>query len=534
MALPSSARDRDFAADEPGFRLTLAQVREFLPRYRWVIAGVFVLTVASAYVALSLMTELYEARASLLVKLGRENLDAPPTAKNSVLSTGVRREELGSEAQLLHSVDLLAQVVDEVGVGAFTPRRVVPTALIKKAKFYVAAGVRAAKTQYREGLIALDLAKRLTPREQAIALLSNELVIEPQKDADVIGMRLRLADPALAVRVQSTLIDRYLARRVAIRQDAATPGFLDRQAADLRDQLSRIESERNAWKQGRALTVPLEQKTLLLQEIRALSAEHTKTRADLEALTREMAMAGTLIGAAPVTVEASSQQAPNPSFQMLNERLTKLESDRAHLLTTYQSDAATVRNVEEEIANVKALVAAQRATQITAVTSQPNPLRQQLEQRVQDGRVRYAGLIAAEAAQSAQLAHLQSELRQVEQADARLTELERDRQVVEQSYLAAARRRDDAAAEARLDVSRISNVSVVMPPAAAPEPVYPRKLLLMAIALGVGLALGLALAIAIEWTSDEVRDAEQIESLTELVCLGSVSFDRGRNMRPIA
>jgi uncharacterized protein involved in exopolysaccharide biosynthesis len=100
--------------------------------------------------------------------------------------------------------------------------------------------------------------------------------------------------------------------------------------------------------------------------------------------------------------------------------------------------------------------------------------------------------------------------------------------VVEQSYLAAAKRRDEAAAQARLDVGRISNVSVVMPPVASPEPVYPRKLLLMAVALALGVALGLALAIGLEWSSDAVRDADQIESLTELVCLGSVSFDRGR------
>jgi uncharacterized protein involved in exopolysaccharide biosynthesis len=69
----ATAADRD----EPGFRVTLAQVRTFLPRYKWVIAGTFVMTVLSAYSALNLMTDQYEARAALLVKLGRENLDPP-------------------------------------------------------------------------------------------------------------------------------------------------------------------------------------------------------------------------------------------------------------------------------------------------------------------------------------------------------------------------------------------------------------------------------------------------------------------------
>src|SRR5262245_9797558 len=175
---------------EPGFRITLADVRTFLPRYGWVIAGVFVLTVLSAYAALSLTSELYESRAALLVKLGRENLDPPPTARNMVMSTGVRREELGSEVQILQSPDLLTQVVDEIGVDAFRVRRTPPPDLLGKAKFYVKAGLRFVKGQYREVLVRLDLKKRLTEREQAIALLIDELAVEPQKDSDVIALRL--------------------------------------------------------------------------------------------------------------------------------------------------------------------------------------------------------------------------------------------------------------------------------------------------------------------------------------------------------
>src|SRR4051812_31914845 len=119
---------------EPGLRITLDQVREFLPKYRWTIALVFVSTVVSAYAALSLMTELYETRSGLLVRLGRENLDPPPTAKNTVLSTGVRREDIGSEAQLLGSPDLIARVVDAIGPEAFEPHRIVPSSLAGKGK----------------------------------------------------------------------------------------------------------------------------------------------------------------------------------------------------------------------------------------------------------------------------------------------------------------------------------------------------------------------------------------------------------------
>jgi uncharacterized protein involved in exopolysaccharide biosynthesis len=526
---------RRASAEETGYRLTLAHVREFLPRYRWVIAGVFLLTLLSAYVALSLATEQYEARATLLVKLGRENLDAPPTARNSVFSTGgVRREELGSEAQLLHSTDLLAQVVDAIGADAFKPLRVMPQSLIGRVKFYAKSGLRYVKSQYQQALIALDLKKRLSDRQQAIELLVDELAAEPQKDADVIVMRLRLPDPELAVRVQQVLIQRYLAHRTAIRSDAGTLEFLNRQANDMRAALDRAEAARNEWKQQGDLTVPAEQKSLLLRQIRELSAQAARTEAEREALDREMATTRQLIADSPETTRTAAQETPNPSYQMLNERLTKLQADRTHVLTTYQPGATVVRSLEEEIAGINGLLQSQATTQVGSVTSQPNPLRQNLQQRLDEGRVRADGIAAAALAQTRMLDELRGELDRIELADARLTELERDRQVAEQSYLSAVKRRDDGEAEARLDLNRISNVTVAMPPVASPEPVAPRKLLIMMIALVIGVGLGLALAIALEWASDAVRDPEQIESATDLVCLGSVSIDRRTRGRSVA
>ena len=205
--------------DEPGMRITLAQIREFVPRYKWVIAGVFLFTTLSAYTALSLMTEVYEVHSALLVKLGRENLDGPVTARNGVLSTGVRREELGSEVEILRSSALFEQVVDDIGLEAFRVKRVPPPGVVARAKFYTKAGLRWAKRELQEGLIALDLKKRLSEREAAVALLTDDLTVVPQKEADVIGLDLRLADPALGVRIQETLIRKYLTHRVEVRRN---------------------------------------------------------------------------------------------------------------------------------------------------------------------------------------------------------------------------------------------------------------------------------------------------------------------------
>jgi uncharacterized protein involved in exopolysaccharide biosynthesis len=201
--------------------------------------------------------------------------------------------------------------------------------------------------------------------------------------------------------------------------------------------------------------------------------------------------------------------------------LTRLEADRAKLLTTYLPAASPVRVIDDEIATLRRLLDAQASSEIGSVTTELNPLRQQLEQTVNQDTVALQGLSAQLNQQDRQLAALQNELRRLNSADTTLVQLERERSVAEQNYLSAVKRLTEADVQSELDVSRISNVSIAVPPAATLMPVYPRKLLIMALALGVGLVLGIALAVFLEWTNDTIHDAGDAESSTDLLCLAN-------------
>jgi polysaccharide biosynthesis protein PslE len=520
------------ADQEPGVRITLAQVKTFLPRYKWVIAGVFLATVLSTYVGLSLTTEQYDANAALLVKLGRENLDPPPTARNGILSTGLRREELGSEVQILRSSDLFGQVVDTLGVDAFRVTRVPPPGLVAKAKFYAKAGVRWVKTRYQDALVALDLKKRLPERDAIVEQLLADLTAEPQKEADVIALHLRMANPALAVRVEQTLIQRYLVHRVQVRQASGVKEFFDGEAQHLRQELETAEARLRQWKQQHGLTVPAEQKALLLRQIRELAAQQDTATSRTQALAQQLAAARNLATSVPERVRATQTDTASPAVLQFRERLTKLQADRAKLLTTYKQGAAPVATIDEEIASLTQMIAARQSTEVGSVTTELNPIRQQLQQSVNQDTVALEGLSAEAPARIHQMAELQTELHHLESADATLVALERERAITEQNYLNAMKRLTDAEVERQLDLSRISNVSVAVPPTASFEPVYPRKLLITALSLGVGLVLGVALSIFLEWTSDAVRDARDVESATDLICLGE--FGGKRRGRPAA
>jgi uncharacterized protein involved in exopolysaccharide biosynthesis len=511
---------------EPGFRITLAQAARFTTRYKWIVAGVFACTALASYASLSLVTELYDVRSALLVKLGRENLDAPVTARNGVLSTGVRREELGSEVQILRSTQLLGEVVDELGVDAFKVHRVPPPDLLRKAKFYTKATLRWVKDRYQDGLIALDLKKRLPDREAALEMLSDSLVIEAQKDSDVIAINQRIAAPDLGVKIQQALIQKYLAHRVDVRRNRGVKEFFQTEVADLRSALEQAEQRVNEWRTKSRLTLPGEQKALLLRQIREMSAEREKSQRSVQGLRTQVEAARTLISQSAERVRASQVETPSPALLQFRERLSRLEGERAKLLTTYLPGAAPVKTVEDEIDTVRQLLASQADSQIGSITTSPNPARLQLEQSINQDSVTLIGLSAELATQRAQLTRLEGELAAIENADATLIELERERRLAEQNYLGAVKQLNEADIESQLDVSRISNVAVATAPTASLVPVYPRKLLLMALALGLGLVFGIAFAGLLEWTSDTIRDADDVMAVTDLPCLATFGDTR--------
>jgi uncharacterized protein involved in exopolysaccharide biosynthesis len=227
------------------------------------------------------------------------------------------------------------------------------------------------------------------------------------------------------------------------------------------------------------------------------------------------------MAAMPERVQASQVESAAASVQQLRERLMKLETERARMLTTYKEGAEPVQTLTGEITALRDLLATQSRSEVGSVTTQLNPLRQQLQQSINGDAVTVEGLAAELEEQGRQTARLEADLRRLETSDAALVALERDRLIAEQNYLNAVKRLSEAEVTSALDVSRISNVAVAMPPTASLQPVYPRKLLLMLVALPVGLMLGLGLAMAMEWASDTVHDAEDVEAATELVCLGS-------------
>lgn len=219
----------------------------------------------------------------------------------------------------------------------------------------------------------------------------------------------------------------------------------------------------------------------------------------------------------------SRQEVSNPSLDALKQRLVTLQSEQAKLLSKFPADSPTVFANTSEIARIKDLINAEAGTRTGSETIQINPVRQDLIKAQETNQIRLAGLESKAAVQANQIASLRTELERLETADLRLSQLERQKQIDEAQYVGTLRRRQEAEVSKKLDLSRISNVTIISPPASTFEPVYPRKLFMMGIALALGLVLGVGLSLLLAYMDDTVYDERQLEAVLGLPCLGTVT-----------
>jgi uncharacterized protein involved in exopolysaccharide biosynthesis len=494
-----------------------------LRKNKWLVLLVFVATVAAAFGTLQFLSEKYESESSLLVKLGRENSEIPSTVqKGSLLTTGVRKEELNSIVQMLTSRNLVEATVDEIGLEAFRFEPVRPHGFLPSVKYYAKLTARAAKRKYEGFLIAVNLQKELSEREKVVLGIEGALQVEPHKESDVLMVRMRLPDPALCVRVSEVLLKKYLDKHNEIRRSDNASDFLNQQVASTKSELLGLEREKSGLRDKWNLSSPAEQRTILLKRLSELTDQINSSQGEKVMLERQQAQFRASLASIPETLRKSEVTTPNPSVQSLKDRITTLKLERTRMASNYKSNSPSIQKLDEEISALDKMLTNESATQIGSSTSEINPLRQTFIQNIEEITAKIAGLNAKINELRKPAAEIQGQLAMVDTGESRLNGVERERRIAEQNYLDYSKRKEEAYTADLLDQRHIPNVVILSAPSMPIEPVYPRKLLIMGIVLPFGLILGISLALLLEYVSDRIETERDINSIEGMNFLGTV------------
>ena len=443
--------------------------------YHWLLIILTGLgTVICTYLAFQFVPDQYVSTSRLLVKLGRENVELPATVdKGSLLSTGVRKEEINSEIQLIASRPLIEATVDRIGLAAFRSDPPPPVTWFQRSKAVIRSVVSEVRATVREWLILLNLRQRLAEREEVVLLLTKTLSVEREKDSDVIAISAKLPSGDLAMRVVSTVVEIYLERRVEMRRDRGMSDFFDDQLNVLRAQLADLDARKLRLRDTRNMSAVSEERVLLVSRLQGLYGQLADDEREL-----------LLLGAAPRAAASASAAAlavplsSFPNLEQLRVKTTELRVRRTELLQKFKPDAEPVDRVSREIAEIE------RTLQLAITTQQAQ--RRELARTIEQ---RLLSLNGGEAA---------------------LEVIERERQAATQNYQSYQRRREEARVSEALDVRRVSNIALLSPAERPIEPVGPRKLLIVALAFPFGLIAGLGIALLLEYLNQTIRDERDL------------------------
>ena len=438
----------------------------------------------------------FRSEARLLVRYVTEMTVLDPAATGDrVISPGRGGENvINSEIQILTSRDLVEKVVDDMGVMRF-------------------AGD------------TTNVVNRLRMAE----LIQNRLLIQVPKNSNIISISFDGVDPVVSQEFLKRLTEAYLARHVEIHRSVGAYEFLSQQTDQLRSRLTETEEELRKVKYSEGIVSIAESK----KNVAVRCEELTKGLGDLEAsLAASLARVDYFKGLPGVRRVAtgsglSIMTTTNEGPSDLVIRLQRLRQRETELLASYTPDSiplvtlrSQIKDTQRMIDEVKSVMVttnaiSQSGAGIAPATETPDVL---LEESAM-----IASLRAKMKVQQERLKQSLDEAKRIDAVEAKITQLERNRELQEANYKYFSQSLEHARIDDALNSGKISNISVVQPATLPTIPFRPDLPKRVGLALFFGLVAGVGLAMAREYVFDHtIRKASELRVRLRFPVLVSV------------
>jgi uncharacterized protein involved in exopolysaccharide biosynthesis len=485
-------------------------VVQVLFRRKWVIVLFFGgVSAAAGLYAFTAPAE-YESEAKLLVRMGRENLQADPSLVAGPMVGGMsqsRENEVNSEISILTSRILAEQVVDAVSPESLLDK---PHKLTPKERVY--------ETLQKVLALPVTLIAMVSPqspspaRERAIKLLLLDTSVEVEKKTNIINVAFDAKNSEVARKTLDALVDAYMERHIKVHQSQASPQFFEDKVAESQEKLAQREKERDAYRVSKGISSIDKQKETLLAQLSTLDGERSNAAADVEASDARVAsLEKTLRGISPTLVTSETSGIPNATTEKLKSDLHDLQLKETDMAARYPASYRPLAELRAQIKQAEAMIKNEQAS-LTTKTTGLDPNHQQLQLQLETERAARDSQKARETSIAAEIEHVKTRLADITAQETESTRLDRDVEVANQEYREYHEGLQRARMSEAMDKDKVANVSVVQPATAPTLPVRPQKMRVLALGLFLGLFGGVSLAYAREYMDDTLHNKEDAEA----------------------
>jgi uncharacterized protein involved in exopolysaccharide biosynthesis len=458
----------------------------------------FVLVAAMIFV---LFSARYESHFMVLLRRGRYDpvVSSQPPSPMDFTRPDITEEELNSEVELLRDEDLLQQVVIMAKlIPAETPNSVRPAEV-----------------------------------EHAVHKLLRRLDVEALKKSNLIQVSYKDTSPERSARVLSALSTLYMKRHTNLQRPAGEIYFFDQQTAASGKRLHEAETELAHFTRDRGVASAALERDIALQKLGEADAAYRQIDQDRVETERRIASLAQQLKTLPSRSVTLKRWADNPeALEKMKTHLLELQLKRTDLLGRYEPSYRLVQEVEQQIADTKASIAAEALTPVRDETTDKDPNYEWAHMEMEKAQVQWDGLQARQVDASAQVASLRAlaQRRQAESLDQQ--DLMRAAKVEEDNYLLYLHKREEARIGDSLDEHRILNVAIVGPPVAPALPDH-NILLYFMFAFGLAMTFSVGIAFTTEYFDPTIRTPDEAYGLLEVPVLAWLPAHEPELLHPV-
>lgn len=441
------------------------------PLFRWkrLILITFLATSGAIVVVVLLRGPSYSSQMAILVN--RERVDPLVSTQQTMplvtTDNGVTEEEINSEAELLGSHDVLEKVV------------------------------LANRLQIHQTFSILDLLRpNQTARdrtERAVRQLAKDLKIAPILKSNIIQVTYTSSDPQRAYSVLKSLGDAYLAKHVAVHRPAGSYEFFAAETQKYDAELHTAEDNLRHFQAQHAVADPNDQLSNLAQQVATSVGTLHQAEETIAADGQRIREDETELGKTPkrsITQEAESND--DKVIDNATAALLAAATRRMQLALKYDDNYPLVKEADQEIAQDKVAVEQAERKTYLAETTDRDPTFELIREDIAKTEADLAAQRATHIAAQHSIRSIQDQMVGLGQLALSQHDLERDAKAAEGNYLLYLGKREQERASNAMDVTRIANVAIAVPPAI---PVLPAHSLPFIFLLGLGIAAFLSAGV---------------------------------------
>src|ERR1051326_719786 len=369
----------------------------------------------------------------VLLRRGRVDPVVAPTPSQAEFSRQeITEADLNSEAELLHDDEILRTVARNTGIVA--------------ASSWI--------EHFFEGQADADLGR-------AVRRLNRRLTVEPVRKTSLIRVSYQSRDANQSVKVLQQLAQAYLERHHRVHRPSGEYEFFNEQVHEARSHLDAAELRVADFSQREGIVSAGQERDMALQRLSEAQADEQRTQVAMTENAERLRVLQEKLRILPERTLTQVRTSDNPQLlEKMKARLLELELNRTELLTKFQPSYRLVQQLDVEIEETKAAIAAQDLTPIRDQTSDLEPNHAWVKAELTKAEVE-AQALRSHAAAEKDAVHASRE--QAHRLGDRALQQERllsDLKEAEGKYLLYVNKREEARMGDALDQGGILNVAI--------------------------------------------------------------------------